>query len=371
MLKVMITGAVISRGYEGEPALKITQNEGGVFISFRIGMRLYDPKADNNTKWLNLTVKASRWMAERVQKMQLDAGQRVNLCGTLEEEVWIDREQKKQSMLSISLIDIEKSERGQMLLVFGTTGYISKGFNDKPAIKYSENAASFRLSFSVYDKNAENNRRWMNLSARAFDPVIESMQKLGFDGGSCVNFWGRLDVSTWNDEQGATQTTYQIIVDKIEPAKKKEQEENDEGVNGVQNGFQSGYSMNNGANPYGANQSPQYQRPQYQQPQYQQQYAHQYQPGNGQGQGSPYGYYQPAAPSTGGGNGRNGDSSAGRPAYNQNGAAPAARGQNNRKASRNDSYVNQENPFSNSPGQAQNQGSHFQGYQMYDQKRPY
>jgi single-strand DNA-binding protein len=50
-----------------------------------------------------------------------------------------------------------------MLMTFGTPVVISKGYNDTPALKYSENNDSvrFRVGYKVYDTRAENNSRWL------------------------------------------------------------------------------------------------------------------------------------------------------------------------------------------------------------------
>ena len=57
MLKVFATQVVISRGYDNKPAISITRgNDSAASVRFRIGKRVYDPKAENNTRWLNYSV---------------------------------------------------------------------------------------------------------------------------------------------------------------------------------------------------------------------------------------------------------------------------------------------------------------------------
>lgn len=46
MLKTIITDAIVSPGYEGSPALKFSEK--GDAARFRIGKKLYDPKADSS-----------------------------------------------------------------------------------------------------------------------------------------------------------------------------------------------------------------------------------------------------------------------------------------------------------------------------------
>ena len=56
MIKAIITGAVISQGYDNAPALKFSEK--GDAVRFRIGKKVYDPKEEDNHRWINLPVKA-------------------------------------------------------------------------------------------------------------------------------------------------------------------------------------------------------------------------------------------------------------------------------------------------------------------------
>lgn len=56
MLDVIATSAVVSRGYESAAALKFSEKRDAV--RFRIGKKVYDSRAENNTRWINLSVKA-------------------------------------------------------------------------------------------------------------------------------------------------------------------------------------------------------------------------------------------------------------------------------------------------------------------------
>lgn len=69
MFKVIATDVVISNGYDGAPALKFSEN--GESVRFRIGKKVYDTRAENNTRWVNLSVKAFGPVCERIKKMQL------------------------------------------------------------------------------------------------------------------------------------------------------------------------------------------------------------------------------------------------------------------------------------------------------------
>ena len=53
-----------------------------------------------------------------------------------------------------------------MLKVFATQVVVSRGYDGAAAIKFSEkgDAVRFRIGKKVYDPNAENNARWINLA---------------------------------------------------------------------------------------------------------------------------------------------------------------------------------------------------------------
>lgn len=88
MLKVFATDVVISKGYDGAPALKFSEK--GDSVRFRIGKKVYDTRANNNYRWVNLAVKAFGTVCERIKKMQLKESSYVNIVGRLDEDVWED-----------------------------------------------------------------------------------------------------------------------------------------------------------------------------------------------------------------------------------------------------------------------------------------
>ena len=85
MFKVIATDVVISKGYDGAPALKFSEN--GESVRFRIGKKVYDTRAENNTRWVNLSVKAFGPVCERIKKMQLKESSFINILGRLDEDV--------------------------------------------------------------------------------------------------------------------------------------------------------------------------------------------------------------------------------------------------------------------------------------------
>ena len=72
MIKMIITGAVVSKGANDGPAIKFSEKGG--FARFRIGYKIYDTRAENNHRWINLTVKAFGDLCDRISKMNLKAG---------------------------------------------------------------------------------------------------------------------------------------------------------------------------------------------------------------------------------------------------------------------------------------------------------
>ena len=111
MFKVIATDVVISKGYDGAPALKFT--ESGESVRFRIGKKVYDTRAENNARWMNISVKAFGPVCERIKKMQLKESSFINILGRLDEDIWEDsvRHEKKSAMVII-LDEIEFCSSG-------------------------------------------------------------------------------------------------------------------------------------------------------------------------------------------------------------------------------------------------------------------
>lgn len=88
-----------------------------------------------------------------------------------------------------------------MFKVIATDVVVSKGYDNTPALKFSDRGDSvrFRIGKKVYDTRAKDNHRWVNLSAKAFGPVCERIRKMQLRDGSFVNILGRLDEDTWED----------------------------------------------------------------------------------------------------------------------------------------------------------------------------
>lgn len=103
MFKVLATGVVISKGFDNNPALKFSEK--GDSVRFRVGQKVYDSRAENNTRWVNHTVKAFGSVCERIEKMQLKEGSFVNFVGRLDEDTWTDEESGEIKRMQVIILD--------------------------------------------------------------------------------------------------------------------------------------------------------------------------------------------------------------------------------------------------------------------------
>lgn len=112
MLKFFASEVVISKGYQNAPAIKFSDK--GDFVRFRIGAKVYDPRAEEKHRWVNITVKCfNTSLVDRIRGMQLKEGSYINLVGRYDEDVWEDEQTKeKRSVPVIILDDIEFSGGG-------------------------------------------------------------------------------------------------------------------------------------------------------------------------------------------------------------------------------------------------------------------
>jgi single-stranded DNA-binding protein len=104
MNKIIITSVVISKGFDNQPALRFSENRDSV--RFKVGEKVYDKRAKDNHRWINLGVKAFGQLAQRIDKMNLKEGSYVNLSGRLDEDVWDDNGTTRRATVVI-LDDIE------------------------------------------------------------------------------------------------------------------------------------------------------------------------------------------------------------------------------------------------------------------------
>ncbi len=109
MFKVIATDVVISRGYNEQPALRFTED--GSAVRFRVGKSVYDKRAENDRRWININVKAFGELCSRIKKMKLDAGSYIHLEGRYDEDTWQDNG-TKHSVPVVILTDIEYAYNG-------------------------------------------------------------------------------------------------------------------------------------------------------------------------------------------------------------------------------------------------------------------
>lgn len=120
MIKVSAANVIVSKGYNDTDAVKFSKN--GDCAMFRISEKKYDSREEDNTRWINVNVKALGSMAERVKKMKLGAGSNLVISGDLDIETWEDENSNKKSMPVIILTHIEYQ--------FGGSSNSSKSKND-------------------------------------------------------------------------------------------------------------------------------------------------------------------------------------------------------------------------------------------------
>ena len=113
MLMFFASNVVVSKGYQNAPAVKFSDN--GDFVRFRVGQKVYDPRAKDNHRWVNITVKCfDAALIDRIRKMGLKEGSFIDLTGRYDEDVWEDEETKeKRSMPCVILDDLEFSGGGK------------------------------------------------------------------------------------------------------------------------------------------------------------------------------------------------------------------------------------------------------------------
>jgi len=106
-----------------------------------------------------------------------------------------------------------------MLKFFGTDLVISKGYDDKPALRFSDNGGPvrFRVGKRTYDKREKDNYRWVNLNVKGFGEICERIKKMKLDAGSFVHIEGRYDEDVWEDD-GKSMRAPVIILENIEYA---------------------------------------------------------------------------------------------------------------------------------------------------------
>lgn len=104
MFKIIATNLVVSKGYDNNPALRFSGQD-DCCVLFRVGEKVYDKNAENNTRWINHTVKAFDKECEHIKKMKLKEGSLINISGEETEEVWEDPKTKEKKSTRVIILD--------------------------------------------------------------------------------------------------------------------------------------------------------------------------------------------------------------------------------------------------------------------------
>ena len=150
MFKAIVTEAVISKGFDGAPAFRFSEN--GDSVRFRFGKKVYDSKAENNTRWVNMAVKAFGPACERIKKMQLKEGSLVNLIGRLDEENWEDQNTRETKSQTIIILDeIEYAGGGSRSRDDQNQQTANAGSAPAPVANVAQNAPQNSPNFQGYE----------------------------------------------------------------------------------------------------------------------------------------------------------------------------------------------------------------------------
>ena len=105
MIKMLVTKAAISKGYDGAPALRFSESTENPSVRFRIGNMVYDKRAEKERRFVNINVKAFGYLVDRIKSMKLDAGSLVNILGRYDEETWEDQNTHEKKSSPVIIVD--------------------------------------------------------------------------------------------------------------------------------------------------------------------------------------------------------------------------------------------------------------------------
>lgn len=108
MLSANLSNVFVSKGYEDKPAMTFVNGENGEVsvVSFNVSASVYDSKAENNKRYVSIPCKAFGAVAQRIEKMKVDAGANVNIAGILDEDRW-EKDGQKHRRLFVRVDAIE------------------------------------------------------------------------------------------------------------------------------------------------------------------------------------------------------------------------------------------------------------------------
>lgn len=108
MLSANLSNVFVSKGYEDKPAMNFIrgENEEVSVVTFNLSVSVYDSKAENNKRYVSIPCKAFGAVAQRIEKMKVDAGANVNVVGVLDEDRW-EKDGEKHRRLYVRVDAIE------------------------------------------------------------------------------------------------------------------------------------------------------------------------------------------------------------------------------------------------------------------------
>ena len=99
-----------------------------------------------------------------------------------------------------------RRKEGNMNTLTITKAFVSGGYDDKPVLYTSEdgNYCSFRIGEAVYDKEADDNTRWLNYEIKVSGAdLCARVKKMNLKKGTVVSISGRFDIGTY-EKDGVT-----------------------------------------------------------------------------------------------------------------------------------------------------------------------
>ena len=102
-----------------------------------------------------------------------------------------------------------------MLKFFASEVVVSKGYQNNPAVKFSEKGdfVRFRVGAKVYDPRVEEKHRWVNITVKCFNAaLIDRIRSMQLKEGSYINLVGRYDEDVWEDEETKEKRSMPVII---------------------------------------------------------------------------------------------------------------------------------------------------------------
>lgn len=153
MIKMLVTKASISKGYNDAPALKFSENAENPSVRFRIGVMVYDKRAEKEHRFVNINVKAFGYLVDRIRNMKLEAGSYVNIIGRYDEDIWEDqttREKKSAPVLIVDEIEYGTNNANGGGKQTGTAGGAAAPGGQEPAANPPADSGQEQGSFTGY-----------------------------------------------------------------------------------------------------------------------------------------------------------------------------------------------------------------------------